>query len=98
KELVDRIYVDNKIYEYVASLVFATREPEAFGLAELKHLIEFGASPRASIYLVKAAKAHAFLAGRGFVTPQDIKSIGPDCMRHRVVVSYEAEARDMTSD
>jgi len=98
KVLVDKIFVDNKIYEYVASLVFATREPQAFGLSELKHLIEFGASPRASIYLIRAAKAHAFLAGRGFVTPQDIKSIGPDVMRHRVVVSYEAEAQDLTSD
>jgi MoxR-like ATPase len=98
KELVDRIFVDEKIYDYTANIVFATREPERFGLDSLKHLIEFGASPRASIFLIRAAKAHAFLQGRGYVTPQDIKSIGLDVMRHRVIVSYEAEAQSMTSD
>ena len=98
KELVDRIFVDQKLYDYVARLVFATREPEAFGLKSLKQLIEYGASPRASIYLIRAAKAHAFLLGRGFVTPQDIKSIGPDVMRHRVILSYEAEAQDLDTD
>ncbi len=98
RELVESIFMDEKLYGYVTDLVFATRNPELFGLEELKPLIEYGASPRASIFLVKAAKAHAFLQGRGYVTPQDIKSIGADVMRHRVIVSYEAEAQDLTSD
>jgi MoxR-like ATPase len=98
RELVEQIFVDEKLYGYVADLVFATRNPEQFGLKELKPLIQYGASPRASINLVRAAKAFAFLQGRGYVTPQDIKSIGLDVMRHRVIVSYEAEAQDMSSD
>ncbi|HLE11095.1 MAG: ATPase [Bdellovibrionales bacterium RIFOXYD12_FULL_39_22] len=98
REVVDMIFVDEKLYDYVANLVFATRNPESFGLAELKSLIEYGASPRASIYLIKAAKAYAFLQGRGYVTPQDIKNIAADVMRHRVIASYEAEAQDFTSD
>jgi MoxR-like ATPase len=96
--LVDQIFMDEKLYDYIANIVFATRNPESFGLGELKNLIEYGASPRASINLVKAAKAQAFLQGRGFVTPQDIKNIGPEVMRHRVIVSYEADALNMTSD
>jgi MoxR-like ATPase len=98
RQLVGEIFVDDKIYDYVASLVFATREPAAHRLPDLKDLIQFGASPRASICLIRAAKAHAFLRGRGYVTPQDVKSIAPDILRHRVIVSYEAEAREMTSD
>jgi MoxR-like ATPase len=98
RQLVEQIFVDEKIYQYVANIVFATRDPEVFGLKELKPLIEYGGSPRASINLIKAAKAHAFLQGRGFVTPQDIKTIGADVLRHRVIVSYEAEAQDMNSD
>jgi MoxR-like ATPase len=98
RKLVEQIFVDPKVYDYVANLVFATRTPEKFNLGELKNLIEYGASPRASICLVRAAKAHAFLKGRGFVTPQDIKSIGMDVMRHRVKASYEAEAQGMSSD
>jgi MoxR-like ATPase len=98
RAIVESIFVDDKLFDYVANLVFATRDPEKFGLAELKHLIEYGASPRASIYLIRAAKAQAFLHGRGYVTPQDIKSIGPDILRHRVLVSYEAEALEMSSD
>ncbi len=98
REVVDMIFVDDKLYDYVANLVFATRNPESFGLPELTSLIEYGASPRASIYLIKAAKAYAFLQGRGYVTPQDIKTIAADVMRHRVIVSYEAEAQDLTSD
>ena len=98
RQLVESIFVDEKIYKYVADLVFATRTPEAFGLAELKPLIEYGAGPRASINLIKAAKAQAFLDGRAYITPQDIKAIGPDVMRHRVLVSYEAEAQNLTSD
>ncbi len=96
--LVNDIFVDDKLYDYVANLVFATRSPELFNLKDLKNLIEYGASPRASINLVKAAKAQAFLNGRGYVTPQDIKTIGHDVMRHRLLVSYEAEAQDLTSD
>ncbi len=98
RQVVEQIFFDEKLYDYVANLVFATRNPETFGLKEIKHLIEYGASPRASIYLVKAAKAHAFLQGRGYVTPQDIKTIGADVFRHRVTVSYEAEAQNITSD
>ncbi len=98
REVVNGVFVDEKIYDYVASLVLATRHPENAGLADLKPLISCGASPRASLYLLKAAKAQAFLAGRGFVTPQDIKSLGFDVLRHRVLISYEAEAQGMTSD
>ena len=96
--LVNDIFVDDKLYDYIANLVFATRSPELFNLKDLKNLIEYGASPRASINLVKAAKAQAFLSGRGYVTPQDIKTIGHDVMRHWLLVSYEAEAQDLTSD
>jgi MoxR-like ATPase len=97
RALVDQIYIDDKIKEYVVNLVFATREPAAYGL-ELGSLIEYGASPRATLYLTLAAKAHAFLQGRGYVTPQDVKSIGPDVLRHRVIVSYEAEAEEVDAD
>ncbi len=98
KNTVDQVFVDEKLYDYVANIVFATRTPELFGLKDLKHFIEYGASPRASIYLIKASKAFAYLQGRGYVTPQDIKSIGPDVLRHRILVSYEAEAQEQTSD
>jgi MoxR-like ATPase len=97
RRLVDSIYIDDKVKEYVIDLVVATREPERFQL-DLKPLIEYGASPRATLYLTLAAKAHAFVSGRGYVTPQDVKSIGNDVLRHRVIVSYEAEAEEMTSD
>jgi MoxR-like ATPase len=98
RKIVNNIFVDDKLYGYVADLVFATRTPELFGLSDLKHLIEYGGSPRASINLIKAAKAHAFLQGRGYVTPQDIKIIGPDVLRHRILITYEAEAQDLSSD
>jgi MoxR-like ATPase len=98
KGIIDQIFLDEKLYDYVASIVFSTRDPNAFGLKELAPLIEYGASPRASICLIKAARAYAFLQGRGYVTPQDIKAIGPDVLRHRLVVSYEAEAQEQTSD
>ncbi|MEC8623689.1 MAG: MoxR family ATPase [Bdellovibrionota bacterium] len=97
RQLVSQVFVDDKLYDYVANLVFATRNPELFGLKDMKHLIEYGGSPRASINLIKAAKAQAFLNGRGYVTPQDIKTIGPDVLRHRILISYEAEAQDMNS-
>ncbi len=96
--MVKNIYVDDKIKEYVLDLVLTTREPAAHGLPELSHLIEFGASPRASINLITAARAHAFLKGRGFVTPEDIKQIAPDVLRHRIITTYEAEAENITSD
>jgi MoxR-like ATPase len=97
RKVVRSIYVDEKIKEYVLSLIQATRQPEAAGL-DWAPLIQYGASPRASIYLVAAAKGHAFLHGRGYVTPEDIKAIGPDVLRHRIIVSYEAEAEETTSD
>ncbi|MEB2286049.1 MAG: ATPase [Polyangiaceae bacterium UTPRO1] len=97
RSLVDQIYLDDKIKEYVVNLVFATREPATFQL-DLGPLIEYGASPRATLYLTLAAKAHAFLQGRGYVTPQDVKSIAPDVLRHRLIVTYEAEAEDIDAD
>ena len=97
RALVDQVYVDDKIRDYIVSLVFATREPKAFGL-DLGPLIEYGASPRATICLTVAARAHAFLQGRGYVTPQDVKAIAPDVMRHRVIVSYEGEAEEVDAD
>jgi len=97
RALVDQIYLDDKIKEYIVDLVFATRDPAAYKL-DLGPLIEFGASPRATLYLTLAAKAHAFLQGRGYVTPQDVKSIGPDVLRHRVIVTYEAEAEEIDAD
>jgi MoxR-like ATPase len=97
RALVDQVYLDDKIKDYIIDLVFATREPSAYKL-DLQRLIQYGASPRATLYLTVAAKAHALLQGRGYVTPQDVKSIGPDILRHRVIVTYEAEAEDVTSD
>jgi len=97
RKLVDEIYIDDKVKDYIVDLVFATREPATYKL-DLERLIEYGASPRATLFLTVAAKAHALLQGRGYVTPQDVKSIGPDILRHRVIVTYEAEAEDVTSD
>ena len=97
RKVVDQIYIDEKLQDYIVEVVFATREPKVFGI-DMEHLIQFGASPRASIYLNQAARAHAFLQGRGYVTPQDIKSIGRDVLRHRIIVSYEAEAENLTTD
>ncbi len=97
RAVVDEIYIDEKIKDYIVDIVCATRHPEQYGL-NLDRLISFGASPRATIYLAVAAKAHAFMQQRAYVTPQDIKSIGLDVLRHRVIVSYEAEAEDKTSE
>lgn len=97
RKVVDQIYIDEKLQDYIVEVVFATREPKVFGI-DMEHLIHFGASPRASIYLNQAARAYAFLQGRGYVTPQDIKSIGRDVLRHRIIVSYEAEAENLTTD
>lgn len=98
KKTVGMIYMDDKIKDYVLDVVAATREPELFKLKELKPLIECGASPRASINLCLAARANAFLAGRGYVTPQDVKDIAYEVLRHRIILTYEAEAEEMTSD
>ncbi len=98
RAVLDEVYVDDKLRRYVVDLVFATREPETAGLAELKPLILYGASPRASLALLAAARARAFLRGRGFVTPQDVKSVGLDVLRHRVITTYEAEAEGVGSE
>ena len=98
RNVVDEVYMDEKIEKYILDIVFATREPKKYNLEDISNLIQYGASPRASIYLTLAAKAYAFVQGRGYVTPQDIKSIGPDVLRHRVIVTYEAEAEEKTSD
>lgn len=97
RSVIDEIYVDDKVKDYIVDVVCATREPEKYGL-QLSHYIQFGASPRATIYLTLAAKAHAFLRGRGYVTPHDVKSVGPDVLRHRIIVTYEAEAENITSE
>jgi MoxR-like ATPase len=97
RDVARGIYVDAKIQEYVLDLVFATREPANHGLQNLVPLIDYGASPRATIYLIMAAKAHAFLQGRGYVIPEDIKQVATDVLQHRVIVTYEAEAEDVTS-
>ena len=98
QKVVNEIYVDEKIEEYVLNLVFATRKPEKYNLPELKGLIDYGGSPRASINLTLAAKSRAFLEHRGYVTPEDIRYIGMDVLRHRIILSYEAEAEEMTSE
>ena len=92
------LYMDDRIVDYIVDIVHATREPAAAGLKELVPLIEYGASPRATIALAQASRAHAFLRGRAFVTPDDIKAIAPDVLRHRVLTTYEAEAEEVTSD
>ena len=97
RQAVRRVYIEDSIKEYILDLVNATRRPADFGLAELVPLVEFGASPRAGIYLVGAARARAFLEGRGFVTPDDVKALAPDVLRHRVITSYEAEAEEVSS-
>ena len=92
------LYMDDRIVDYIVDIVHATREPAAAGLKDLVPLIEFGASPRATISLAQASRAHAFLRGRAFVTPDDVKAIAPDVLRHRVLTTYEAEAEEVTSD
>ena len=99
RSIINQVYMDEKIKQYIVDLVFATRSPKDYGeLADISDLVEYGASPRATIYLATAARAHAFLRRRGYVTPEDVKSVGMDVMRHRVIVTYEAEAEDMTSE
>jgi MoxR-like ATPase len=96
--VVNEIYMDPKVEEYIVNLVFATREPAKTNLADIKDLIEYGASPRATLFLSRAARAHAFIKSRGYVTPEDVKSIGMDVLRHRVILSYEAEAENVTAE
>ena len=98
KRTAASIYLDEKVKDYVLDIVSATRHPEGYGLDELKPLIEYGASPRASINLCLAARANAFLVGRAYVTPQDVKDVAFDILRHRVLLTYEAEAEETTSE
>jgi MoxR-like ATPase len=98
RRVVRDIYMDDRVKDYIVDVVFATRDPAQKGMKELASLIEYGASPRASIALALAARAHAFLRHRGYVTPEDVKAIGPDVLRHRVVLTYEAEAEEVTSE
>jgi len=97
RQVINELYIDDKVKDYIVDVVCATRDPEAYKL-KLKDLIQMGASPRATIALTLAAKAHAFLRGRGYVTPQDVKSIGMDVLRHRITLTYEAEAEEKTSE
>jgi MoxR-like ATPase len=98
RALCTRIYVDEKLKDYILNIVFATRQPKEHNLADLAPLLRYGASPRASIYLLTAARAMAFLRRRGFVIPEDIKELAPDVLRHRLILSYEAEAEELTTD
>ncbi|MBU1628056.1 MoxR family ATPase [bacterium] len=98
RDVVNQVYIDEKIKDYIIDIVFATRKPAEYKLDKIQPLIEYGASPRASIYLTLAAKAHAFIRRRGHVTPDDVKSICPDVLRHRIILTYEAEAEEKTSD
>ena len=98
RDTIHQIYMEDKLKDYILDVILATRRPQDYGLPNLADLIEFGASPRASIYLNLAARAHAFLQNRGWVMPDDIKAIGPDVLRHRVILSYEAEAEELTSE
>ncbi len=98
RSVVNEIYMDPKVEDYIVNIVFASREPGSAGLADLKELVAWGASPRATLFLTQAARAHAFIRGRGYVTPEDVKSIGMDVLRHRIIVTYEAEAENISSE
>jgi len=97
RNVVNSIYIDDRVKDYIVDVVFATRTPAAYKL-KLDGMIRYGASPRATIALTLAARAKAFMSGRGYVTPQDVKSVGPDVLRHRIIISYEAEAEEVTSE
>ncbi len=97
RQVVKEVYVDDRIKDYIVQLVYASRRPQEFKM-DLKDLIQFGASPRATIYLAQAGRAHAFIKGRGYVTPEDIKAVGMDVLRHRIILSYEAEAEEVTTE
>ena len=96
REIVQQVYVDEKLVDYVLNLVVATRDPSAAGLDDLGNLISYGASPRAGLYLIAASRARAFLNGRGYVTPEDVKQLAPDVLRHRIIMTFEAEAQEVT--
>jgi len=98
QNVINDIYVDEKVEDYVLNLVFATRDPGEYNLGDMDNLIEYGASPRATINLVLAAKARAFLQHRGYITPEDVRYVGRDVLRHRVILTYEAEAEELTSE
>ena len=98
REIVNQVYIDDKIAQYIADIVFASRYPDRYQLAELKDMITFGGSPRASINLAKAARAYAFIKHRGFVVPEDVRAVAHDVLRHRIGLSYEAEASSVTSE
>ena len=98
RNVIDQVYLDDRIKQYIVNLVIATRDPASFGAGPLADLIQYGASPRATIFLAKAARAHAFLRHRGYVIPEDVKALGLDVLRHRVIPTYEAEAEDLTSE
>jgi MoxR-like ATPase len=98
QSVIHDVYVDEKVEDYVLNLVFATRDPLSHGLNDLEGIIDFGASPRATINLIRAAKARAFIEHRGYVTPEDIRYIGSEVLRHRVILTYEAEAEELTSE
>jgi MoxR-like ATPase len=98
RSVINQVYIDEKIRDYIVNVIHATREPRAYGLSDLADFIRYGASPRASIYLNLAARAHAFLRHRGYVTPEDVKSVGSDILRHRIILTYEAEAEEKTSE
>lgn len=98
RSVVNEIYMDPKVEDYIVNIVYASREPQNAGMTNYKQLIAYGASPRATLFLTRAARAHAFIKGRGYVTPEDVKSIGMDVLRHRIAVTYEAEAENITSE
>lgn len=98
RKVVEQIYVDPKVEDYIVNIVYTTRDPQSSGLEDLKNLIAFGASPRATINLLRAARAHAFIRSRGYVTPEDVKSVGMDVLRHRVITTYEAEAENVLAE
>lgn len=98
RDVVNKIYIDEKVKNYILDIIFASRDPEKYKLEELKNSISYGASPRATIHLTTASKCMAFLNGRGFVTPDDVKSIAYDVLRHRIILTYEAEAEELTSE
>jgi MoxR-like ATPase len=97
RQVVAQVYVDNRLKDYIVDMIMATRRPDDYKL-DVKGLVQFGASPRATVFLTQAAKAHAFLRGRGYVTPEDVKSVAFDVLRHRIILSYEAEAEDVTTE
>lgn len=98
REVVRQVYIDEKIEKYIADIVFATRYPDRYGLADLKDMITFGGSPRASINLAKTSRAYAFIKHRGYVVPEDVRAVAHDVLRHRIGLSYEAEASNLTSE